>query len=197
METSTETETICIDETDKTKERYKEMVTINSLKSGDTGPVITIKAPKGKKIKFIGKEDPILDNKNDAYTLVTRLSDGDDAAIDFMTKMIIAHKKFNYTVVISKLFYCDINTICDSSLYEDPELKKKVTFYNLKNETMWYRFKDTVILNEEEKLIISVINPNRNIEKIKFAIWADIENIKDDDMRLPRMETNRQLKSQL
>jgi hypothetical protein len=34
-----------------------------------------------------------------------------------------------------------------------------------------------VILNEEEKLIISVINPNRNIEKIKFAICADIENV--------------------
>ena len=182
MRKTTETETICIDETNETNERYKEMIKTSSLKSGDTGPVITIKAPKGKKIKFIGMEDPILDYKNDAYTLVTRLSDEDDIAIDFMTKMVIAHKKFDYTVVISKLLYCDINTIYDSSLYEDPELKKKVTFYNLKNETMWYRFKNTVILDEEEKLIISAINPNRNIEKIKFAIWADIENIKDDDM---------------
>jgi hypothetical protein len=190
MGKTTETETICIDETDKTKERFKEMVTTNSLKSGDTGPVITIKAPKGKKIKFIGTEDPILDDKNDAYTLVTRLSDDDDIVIDFMTKIIIAHKKFNYTVVISKLFYCDINTIYDSSLYEDPDLKKKVTFYNLKNETMWYRFKNTVILDEEEKLIISVISPNRNIEKIKFAIWAEIENIKYDDM------THMQIKEQ-
>jgi hypothetical protein len=42
---------------------------------------------------------------------------------------------------------------------------------------MWHRFKNTVILNEEEKLVISVISPNRNIEKIKFAIWVDIENV--------------------
>lgn len=167
-------EMVCIDEIN---ERYKEIVTISSLKAGDAGPVITIKAPKGKKIKFIGMTDPTIDDKNDAYTLITRLSDEDDVAIDFMTNVTITHKKFNYTVVISKLFYCDINMVSDSSLYEDPDLKKKVTLYKNKNETMWYRFKNTVVLNEEEKLIINVINPNRNIEKIKFAILADIDNM--------------------
>lgn len=167
-------ETICIDDVNET---YNGMVTVSSLKAGETGPVITIEAPKGKRIKIIGITDPSLANKNEAYTLVTRLSDNDDIAIDFMTNVSITHKKFNYTVVISKLFYCDINTISEFSLYEDPDLRKKVTFYSLKNETMWYRFKNTITLNEEEKLIISVINPNRNIENIKFAIWADIENV--------------------
>jgi hypothetical protein len=170
----TGTETVCIDEID---ERYKEIVTTNCLKSGEDGPVITIKAPKGKKIKFVGMTDPTIDDKNDAHTLITRLSDKDDMEIDFMTKIIITHKKFNYTVVVSKLFYYDINMVSDSSLYKDPDLKEKVTFYKLKNDTMWYRFKDTIILNEEEKLIINVINTNRDIEKIKFAICADIENV--------------------
>ena len=165
---------ICIDEI---SERYKDMVETNSLKAGETGPVITIKVPKGKNIKIIGTTDPSLDDKNDAYTLVTRLSDKDDIAIDFMTKMIITHEKSNDTVIISRPFYCDINMISDSSLYEDPDLKKKITLYGLKNETRWYRFKNTVVLNEEEKLVISATSPNRDIEKIKFAICTDIENM--------------------
>lgn len=169
-----EVDTICIDEI---SERYRDMATTNNLKAGDTGPVITIKAPKGKKIKIVGITDPSLDNKNDAHTLLTRLSDKDDIAIDFMTKMIITHEKYNGTVVISKPFYCDINMIYDSSLYEDPDLKKKITLYGLKNETRWYRFKNTVVLNEEEKFVISAISPNRDIEKIKFAICVDIENM--------------------
>ena len=144
-------ETICIDEINTS---YKEIVTVSSLKAGQTGPVITIKVPKGKRMRIIGITDPSLDSKNDAYTLVTRLSDKDDVAIDFVTKVLITHEKFNYNVVVSKLFYYDINMISDSSLYEDPDLKKKVTFYSLKNETMWYRFKSTVILIEEEKLIL-------------------------------------------
>ena len=174
MENTNGTETICIDEVNKS---YKEMVKVSSLEAGKTGPVITIKVPKGKRMKIIGITDPSLDNKNDAHTLVTRLSDKDDVAIDFMTKVSIAHGKFNYNVIVSNLFYCDINMILDFSLYEDPDLKKKVTFYRLKDETMWYRFKNTVVLNEEEKLVISVINPNRNVENIKFAICADIENM--------------------
>lgn len=174
MENIDEVGTICIDEI---SERYKDMVTTNSLKAGETGPVITIKAPKGKKIKIIGITDPCLDNKNNAHTLVTRLSDKDDVAIDFMTKMIISHEKSNDNVIISKPFYCDINIISDSSLYEDPDLKKKITLYGLKNETRWYRFKNTLVLNEEEKLVISAISPNRDIEKIKFAICVDIENM--------------------
>ena len=174
MENMDNVETVCIDEID---EKYKEIVKTSSLKAGETGAVITIKASKGKRIKIIGTTDPSLNNKNDAYTLVTRLSDEEDRAIDFMTRTTIAHEKSGNTVIISKPFYCDINLISDSSLYEDPDLKKKVTLYGMKNETKWYRFKNTVILDEEEKLIISIINPNRNIEKIKFAICADIENV--------------------
>ena len=174
MKNIDEVDTICIDEI---SERYKDIVTTNSLRAGETGPVITIKVPKGKKMKIIGTTDPSLDDKNDAYTLVARLSDKDDIAIDFMTRVTITHEKSNDTVIISKPFYYDINVIRDSSLYEDPDLKKKITLYGLKNETMWYRFKNTVVLNEEEKLVIGVISPNRDIEKIKFAIYVDIENM--------------------
>ncbi len=173
MEDTNEVDTICIDEI---SERFRDIVTTNRLKAGETGPIITIKAPKGKKLKIIGTTDPSLDDKDDAHTLVTRFSDKDDVAIDFMTKMTITHEKSNDTVIISKPFYCDINIISDSNLYEDPDLKKKITLYGLKNETRWYRFKNTVLLNEEEKPVISAISPNRDIEKIKFAICADMEN---------------------
>jgi len=168
------TYSICIDEVDK---RYKEIVTTNSLKKGETGPVITIKVPEGKKIKIIGITDPVLEDKNDAHTLVTRLSDRDDNTVDFMTKVVITHERSDDTVTISKMFYYDINMIATSTLYKDPDLTNGTTFYRLKTDLEWYRFKDTIILNEDEKLVISVINPNRDIEKIKFAICANIENM--------------------
>jgi hypothetical protein len=66
-----------------------------------------------------------------------------------MTRVAITHEKSGDIITISKPFYCDINLISDSSLYEDPDLKKKVTLYGMKNETKWYKFKNTVILNEE------------------------------------------------
>ena len=176
---SGETEEICIDEIciDEIDTKYKDIVTTNSLKTGETGPVITIKVPKGKKIKIVGITDHILDDKNDAHTLITRLSDIDDKAIDFMTKMVITHEKSDDSVTISKPFYCDINMIATSTLYKDPDLTQGTTFYRLKTDREWYRFKDTIILNEDEKLVISAISPNRNIDKIKFAIYANIENM--------------------
>ena len=174
MENINEKDSICIDEIDK---RYEEIVTTNSLKKGETGPIITIKASKGKKIKIIGITDPVLDNKNNAHTLITRLSDIDDNAIDFMTKMVITHEKSDDSVTISKPFYCDINMIASSTLYKDPDLTQGTTFYRLKTDREWYRFKDTIILNEDEKLVISAISPNRNIDKIKFAICANMENM--------------------
>jgi hypothetical protein len=65
MENIYNMETVCIDEMN---EKYKEIVKTNSLKAGETGPVITIKALKGKRIKIIGTTDPSLDDKNNAYT---------------------------------------------------------------------------------------------------------------------------------
>ena len=165
------TETVCIDDIDQ---RYKDIVEINNLKAGETGPVIIIKAPKGKKIKIVGTTDPSLNNKNDAYTLITRLSDKDDIAIDFTTKIIMTHENSNDSTTISNPFYGDINTIRTSSFYEDPDLKKEITLYKHKTIIEWYRLKNTLVLNEGEKFIIGAINPNRDIEKIKFAIWADI-----------------------
>ncbi len=169
---NTETkETICIDDIDQS---YKDIVTMNNLKAGETGPVITIKAPKDKKIKIVGTTDPSLNDRNDAYTLIIRLSDKDDIAIDFMTKMIMTHEKSNDSTTISNPFYGDINMIRTSSFYEDPDLKKEMTLYRHKTAIEWYRLKYTLVLNEGEKFIISAINPNRDIEKIKFAMWADI-----------------------
>ncbi len=174
MENTNDTDEICIDEIDT---KYKDIVTTNSLKIGETGPVITIKVPKGKKIKIVGITDPVLDDKNDVHTLITRLSDIDDKAIDFMTKVVITHEKSDDIVTISKLFYYDINMIATSTLYKDPDLTQGTTFYRLKTDREWYRLKNTIILNEDEKLVISAISPNRDIENIKFAICANIGNM--------------------
>lgn len=155
-------------------ERSTDIVTINNLKAGETGPVITIKSPKGKKIEIIGMSD--VNSIIDAHALRTRIADKNDNAIDFLTKVVITHEKSNEIVRTIKVYYCDISTVQDVSLYEDINLTKRVTFYRHKTDIKWYRFKNTIILDEEDKLVISVTNPKQDIEKVKFALDVTIKN---------------------
>lgn len=155
-------------------ESHIDVVTINNLKAGETGPVITIKSPKGQKIEIIGTDG--VDNKRDTHALRTRIADKNDNAIDFYTKIVITHEKSNEIIRTIKLYYYDISMVKDASLYEDINLTKRVTFYRHKTDLEWYRFKNMIILDEEDMLVISVINPKRDIEKVKLALGAIIKN---------------------
>ncbi len=151
-----------------------DIVTINNLKAGETGPVITIKSPKGKKIEIIGTSD--VNSIRDAHALRTMIADKNDNAIDFYTKIVITHEKSNEIIRTIKLYYYDIGMVKDASLYEDINLTKKVTFYRHKTDLEWYRFKNTMILDEGERLVISVIRPKQDIENVKFALDVTTRN---------------------
>lgn len=155
-------------------ERCVDIVTINNLKARETGPVITIKSPKGKKIEIIGIND--VKDKRDAHALRVRIADKDDNAIDSYTEITITHEKSNEIIQTIKLYYYDISIVKDASLYEDINLTKKVTFYRHKTDLEWYRLKNTVILDEEERLVISVIRPKQDIEKVKLALDITIKS---------------------
>lgn len=155
-------------------ERNVDIVTINNLKAGETGPVITIKSPKGKKIEIIGTSD--VDSIIDAHALRARIADKNDNAIDFLTKIVIIHEKSNEIIRTVKVYYSDISIVQDVNLYEDINLTKRVTFYKHKTDIKWYRFKNTIILDEEDKLIISVTNSKQDIEKVKFALDVTMKN---------------------
>ena len=154
---------------------HKDMITLDNLKAGNIGPIITIKAPKGKMIEIVGidKEDNI-----NAHALRTRITDKDDNAIDFYTEIIITHEKRDNTAQTTKLFYYDICMVKDTTLYEDVNLTKKIVMYRHKSCSEWYRFKNTITLEEGEKLIISAVKPNRDIEKIKLALDARVVTIR-------------------
>ncbi len=150
---------------------YKDIVTTNKLEAGKTGPIITIKVPKGQEIEIIGID---YGNIRDAHTLKVRFSDKDDHSIDLSTKIIINHERSNEIIKTTKLFYSDISMIKCVTLYEDVDLTKPLIMYNFKTNLEWYRFKDTITLEEGDALIISAIKPNKDIEKIKFALDAMI-----------------------
>lgn len=155
-------------------ERCIDIVTINNLKAGETGPVITIKSPKGKKIEIIGTNG--VNNKRDIHALRARIADKDDNAIDLRTEIVITHEKSNEIIQTIKLYYYDISMVKDVSLYEDINLTKRVTFYRYKTNLEWYRLKNTMILDEGERLVISVVRPKQDIEKVKLALDVIIES---------------------
>lgn len=164
----TDIEEITIDES------YTNIVTINTIKAGESGPIITIKSPKGQKIEIIGTND--VGGKIDAHTLRTRISNKDDNVIDLYTEIVITHEKSNDIIQTIKLYYYDISMVKDVDLYEDINLTKRVTFYRHKTNLEWYRLKNTMILDEGEILVISVIRPKQDIEKVKLALDAIIRN---------------------
>lgn len=152
---------------------HTDIVTINNLKAGDSGPVITIKPPKNKKIVIIGVNDD--DNIVNAHVLITRMADKYDKAIDLNTEITITHEKSNDILKTIKLSYGDISMVKCVILYEDIDLSKPIVMYNLRNNIEWYRFKNTIILDGEEKLVISAIKPNKDIEKVKLSLEALIK----------------------
>lgn len=59
--------------------------------------------------------------------------------------------------------------------YENINLPIPAELYRLKSDIEWYRIENTIILDKEDRLVISVVNPKKNIENIKLALDATIK----------------------
>lgn len=141
------------------------IITINKLKMGNDGVVLDIKCPAGLIITVPGIED--LPNGYDIERirpLEVKFSDsngkeiGPDVCIQFLK-----HKLLKKDVQIGQVLYRDISMIDYS---DSPNL--------FKDYKELYRFWKGIELKGEDSLRMYVINPNVDIDIVKFGLGIDL-----------------------
>ncbi len=146
-------------------ELLSSITTINKLKAGDDGIVLDIKCPAGLIMSIPGTED--LSNEYDiekVRPLEIKLANSNGIEIDPDTCiMILKHKLLKKDIQIIKVLYRDISMVDYS---DSPNL--------FKDYTKLYRFKKGIELKGEDSLRLHIINPNKDIDILKFNFGADL-----------------------
>lgn len=146
------------------------LVTLFGLAGGATGTVIEVRAPAGQKISIMGTQQvPRGADARTAHALRIRLAGTGDAEIPIYTKVRITKEKTSEAIVqLARVFYADVNLTKQTGT--DPVNK---------TDLEWYRFKQGIELNGEQRLKIIAINTetgNFDIDPdhVKFALDLDL-----------------------
>lgn len=127
---------------------------------------ITIKGLKDKKIMILGRSDVNHDDEADALRLL--IIDETDKELQNLTHIVIAKivngKVDNFP---ARLWYGDVNMyITEYNEKDDLVLRPKTC-------DEWYRFKKSIIINENEQLEIRVVDHKGRISKHKTKMALD------------------------
>lgn len=149
------------------------LVTLFGLAAGATGRIIEIRAPAGQKISIMGTQQiPRGADARSAHTLSVRLANSLDAEIPVDTKVRIFKEKTSEAVIqLVRTFYRHVSLTKQNGTATVARLDK--------TDLEWYRHKQGVELNGEQRYVIQIANteptavaidPNRT----KFALDADL-----------------------
>lgn len=146
-------------------ENLSRLVDINSLKANNEGIVIDILCPPGIIISIPGiKSYPEDYRIEDIRPFELKLANSNGKEIDPETKIKIIKKKIlNKNEELCELEYKDIGMLNYS---ESPN--------KFKTHSELYRFEYGIDLKGEDRLKIHVINPDIDIDIIKFNIGIDL-----------------------
>lgn len=164
-------------------EKNVRIVTVASLAIATTGAVIDVRCPAGQKMSIMGVQQiPRGADARTAHALRIRLAGTSDVEINPFTKIRITKEKTTEDVVqLARVFYSDVSMI-----------KQNVAAvagigvgHLMKDDAIWYRFKQGIELNGEEHLFIYVVSetptggpnlPDVAIEAthVKFALDVDM-----------------------
>lgn len=141
------------------------IVTINSLKANDEGTVIDILCPPGILIGIPGiKSFPENYHIEKIPPFEIKLTNSNGEEIDPETKInILKNKILRKPVDICNMFYKDIST---TNFSESSNM--------FKTHVELYRFEHGIELKGEDHLKIYVINPNIDINDVKFNLGTDL-----------------------
>ena len=146
-------------------ENLSSIVTINSLKANNEGTVLNIVCPPGIMLYFIGiksfSED--FDIERIPY-LEIKLANSNGEEINPDIKIKILKKKIlNKDEELCELEYKDIGMLNYS---DSPNL--------FKYHRQLFRFDKSIELKGEDRLKLYVVNPDKDIDTVKFNLGADI-----------------------
>ncbi len=146
-------------------ELLSSIVTINKLKTGNDGIVVDIKCPAGLIISIDGTEGlPDEYDIENVRPLEIKLANSSGKEIGPDTCInILKHKLLKKDIQIGQVLYRDISMIDYS---DSPNLFKD---YN-----KLYRFRKGIEIKGEDSLRLYVINPDVDIDIVKFDLGIDL-----------------------
>lgn len=147
-------------------ENLSKLAAINNLKANTEGTVIDLVCPPGRIISIMGKENKLSDNNKIEIVpfLEVRFTNTIGEDIDPNTHIKILKKKIlRKDIELYDVQYKDIS-ILD---YSDSVNK-------FKSYTNLFRFKDGIALKGEDHLKLYVINPDIDINNVKFNLGVDL-----------------------
>lgn len=158
------------------------IVTLQAVAANATNWAIDVRAPAGQKITIMGTQQISAGaDARSAHSLRIRFADSSENELAFNTKIRITKEKSSEAVVqLARIFYADVN------LTKIPGTSSANTT-QYKNDPEWYRFKQGVELNGEQRMRIYIINTlgtvvaaqaaapqNMPIANTRFALDVDL-----------------------
>ena len=134
------------------------IVTTRAVAAGATTAAIEVRAPAGQKITMMGTQQVSAGaDARTAHALRIRFADSSENELAFNTKIRMTKEKSSEAIVqLARVFYADVNlTRSPGGAGAVAAGSTPVTY---KNDPEWYRFKNGVELNGEERLKIYIIN---------------------------------------
>lgn len=148
----------------KIHEYQSRLVTTSSLNSGNEGIVIDVTCPPGIIISIMGKNSFPIGYRENIYPFELKLANSDGIEIDQNTDIrIFKDTIFKKRIEICSMQYRDVSMLNYSNT---PNVFKRY------NEL--YRFDQGVELKGDDHLRICVVNPDVDINAIKFNLGTDL-----------------------
>lgn len=145
------------------------IVTLQAVGANSTNWAIDIRSPAGQKITIQGAQQISGGaDARSAHALRIRFADSAENELAFNTKIRITKEKSSEAVVqLARVFYADVNLTKQAGAANTAT----VTY---KSDPEWYRFKQGVELNGEQRLRIYIINTLGTIAATQAAVPANM-----------------------
>lgn len=129
------------------------IVSTQAVAANATNWAIDVRAPAGQKVTIMGTQQVSAGaDARTAHALRVRFADSSENELAFNTKIRITKEKSSEAVVqLARIFYADVN------LTKIPGTASATTTM-FKTDPEWYRFKQGVELNGEQRLRIYIVN---------------------------------------
>lgn len=151
------------------------IVTLQAVAASATGWAIDVRAPAGQKITIMGTQQvPAGADARSAHSMRIRFADSSENELAYNTKIRITKEKSSEAIVqLARIFYADIN------LTKVPG-GQAATTTQYKTDPEWFRFKQGVELNGEQRLRVYIIN---TLGTVAAAQVAAPQNMPTANMR--------------
>lgn len=151
------------------------IVTTQAVGANVTNWALDIRAPAGQKITIMGTQQVAAGaDARTAHSLRVRFADSSENELAYNTKIRITKEKSSEAVVqLARVFYADVN------LTKVPG-GQAATTTQYKTDLEWYRFKQGVELNGEQRMRIYIIN---TLGTVAAAQVAAPQNMPTANMR--------------